>query len=58
MYVNIVYRKASNLQEDLHALTSKLKGMQNRVDKAAKREELFDKTIEDLRAQLSRVSSS
>ena len=49
-----IFRKASNLREDLHALTNKLKTMQNRVDKATKHEELFDKTIDDLRAELNR----
>ena len=39
----------------MRSLAHKLKSMQARVDKASKKEELFDKTIEDLRAQLAKV---
>jgi len=40
----------------MQSLANRLKVMQGRADKTTKREEIFDKTIEDLRAELNRVS--
>jgi len=47
--------KVKNLLEDMQSLSNKLKAMQGKVDKAGKREQIFDKAIEDLRAQLTRA---